>query len=150
MAAGRERWAGSHTREHFGELWAPHACGCKGAPHPHWTITVLPSICSTLAAACWCWRAVMGLDHGTDLSLLWLLVCPCSMYPLYPPHPSACLDTTADYALRLEQLPHLLLLPSDLAPFAKVTGGAGGPTGAGSSTGEKHARAAYHDAISDC
>lgn len=43
-----------------------------------------------------------------------------SFYPLFPPHPSACLDLSHDAGLRLQQLPHLLVLPSDLAPFAKA------------------------------
>jgi DNA polymerase alpha subunit B len=43
-----------------------------------------------------------------------------SFYPLYPAAPGACLDTTSDAALALPRLPDLLLLPSDLAPFAKV------------------------------
>lgn len=45
---------------------------------------------------------------------------PCSFYPLFPAAPGACLDTTADSALAIEQLPDLLILPSDLAPFAKA------------------------------
>lgn len=43
----------------------------------------------------------------------------CRFYPLYPPPLGTCLDLTADAALQLQQLPDLLLLPSDLAPFAK-------------------------------
>ncbi|KAF8059983.1 POLA2 [Scenedesmus sp. PABB004] len=41
-------------------------------------------------------------------------------YPLYPAPPGTCLDLTGDAALALESLPDLLLLPSDLAPFAKA------------------------------
>lgn len=41
-------------------------------------------------------------------------------YPLYPPPLGTCLDLTGDAALQLHTLPHLLLLPSDLAPFAKA------------------------------
>jgi hypothetical protein len=44
---------------------------------------------------------------------------PCRFYPLYPPPLGTCLDLTGDAALQLQQLPDLLLLPSDLAPFAK-------------------------------
>jgi DNA polymerase alpha subunit B len=51
---------------------------------------------------------------------------PRSFYPLFPAAPGACLDTTADAALALASLPDLLLLPSDLAPFAKPVP-AGGP-----------------------
>ena len=47
-------------------------------------------------------------------------------YPLFPPAPGACLDTTHDAALAMPVLPDLLLLPSDLAPFAKAVP-AGGP-----------------------
>jgi len=43
-----------------------------------------------------------------------------SFYPLYPAAPGACLDTTSDAALAIDPLPDLLLLPSDLAPFAKA------------------------------
>ncbi|KAI8474794.1 MAG: DNA polymerase alpha/epsilon subunit B-domain-containing protein [Monoraphidium minutum] len=49
-----------------------------------------------------------------------------SFYPLFPAAPGACLDTTADAALAMPVLPDLLLLPSDLAPFAKAVP-AGGP-----------------------
>lgn len=41
-------------------------------------------------------------------------------YPLYPPPMGTCLDLTGDAALELQQLPDLMLLPSDLAPFAKT------------------------------
>lgn len=41
-------------------------------------------------------------------------------YPLYPAPPGTCLDLTGDAALALGALPELLLLPSDLAPFAKL------------------------------
>lgn len=46
-------------------------------------------------------------------------VCACRFYPLYPPPPGTCLDLTGDAALQLQRLPDLVLLPSDLAPFAK-------------------------------
>lgn len=42
-----------------------------------------------------------------------------SFYPLYPPPPGACLDTTFDAALVLPATPDVLVVPSDLAPFAK-------------------------------
>ena len=47
-----------------------------------------------------------------------------SFFPLYPPPPGAMLDAKrAAAGLALPSAPHLLLLPSDLAPFAKVLPG---------------------------
>ena len=43
-----------------------------------------------------------------------------SYYPLYPPPLGAALDTSQGERLRMAVTPHLLLLPSDLSPFAKV------------------------------
>lgn len=44
-----------------------------------------------------------------------------SFYPLYPPPQGSMLDAKrASVGLALPSAPHLLLLPSDLAPFAKV------------------------------
>lgn len=43
-----------------------------------------------------------------------------SFYPLNPPTLGACLDTSRAASLALRMLPHLLLLPSDLAPMAKI------------------------------
>ncbi|KAL6747382.1 hypothetical protein V8C86DRAFT_3033815, partial [Haematococcus lacustris] len=43
-----------------------------------------------------------------------------SYFPLYPPPLGTCLDLGAASALELLALPHLLVLPSDLAPFAKL------------------------------
>eukprot|EP00775_Hariotina_reticulata_P006992 gene6992-7206_t len=54
------------------------------------------------------------------------------MYPLYPAPPGTCLDLTGDAVLHLQQLPELMLLPSDLAPFAKLVP-AGVATAAGGS-----------------
>jgi hypothetical protein len=50
--------------------------------------------------------------------------CCCRFFPLYPAPPGSCLDLTADAALQLQQLPDLLLLPSDLAAFAKTVAAA--------------------------
>lgn len=63
-------------------------------------------------------------------------------YPLYPAPPGTCLDLTSDTALELQQLPDLLLLPSDLAPFAKLVAAtpattAGGAYTAATSPGER-------------
>eukprot|EP00877_Chromochloris_zofingiensis_P003455 jgi/Chrzof1/1310/Cz10g02170.t1 len=60
-----------------------------------------------------------------------------SFYPLYPAHPSTPLDTTSDHALRLSSLPDLMLLPSDLAPFAKVVSpeAPGGPEATAGASG---------------
>lgn len=42
-------------------------------------------------------------------------------FPLFPPPLGGCVDlSVAPQALDLPVLPHLLLLPSDLVPFAKV------------------------------
>jgi DNA polymerase alpha subunit B len=43
-----------------------------------------------------------------------------SLYPLYPPAPGLSLDTARGAQLELGTAPHLLLLASDLAPFARV------------------------------
>ncbi|EFJ42302.1 hypothetical protein VOLCADRAFT_107349 [Volvox carteri f. nagariensis] len=43
-----------------------------------------------------------------------------SYYPLYPAPPGTCLDTSHYSQLQLPVAPDVLLLPSDLAPFAKV------------------------------
>jgi DNA polymerase alpha subunit B len=43
-----------------------------------------------------------------------------SYYPLYPAPLGAALDTSQGERLRMAVTPHLLLLPSDLSPFAKV------------------------------
>lgn len=42
------------------------------------------------------------------------------LYPLYPPPVGSCLDASLDGALRLAAAPDVLLLPSDLSPFAKL------------------------------
>ncbi len=47
-------------------------------------------------------------------------LCPRSLYPLYPAPLGTCLDTSHYSQLQLPVTPDLLLLPSDLAPFAKV------------------------------
>ncbi len=52
--------------------------------------------------------------------------CARSFYPLFPPPLGACLDTSHYSSLRLVASPDLLLLPSNLAPFAKLL-----PLGAG-------------------
>ncbi|GIL59873.1 hypothetical protein Vafri_14687 [Volvox africanus] len=56
-----------------------------------------------------------------------------SFYPLYPAAPGTCLDTSHYSQLQLPVMPDVLLMPSDLAPFAKVLQPAawmaGGPPG---------------------
>ena len=60
------------------------------------------------------------------------LIAQRSFFPLFPPPLGACLDlTVAPRALDLPVLPHLLLLPSDLVPFAKVRGRGRGEEGRG-------------------
>lgn len=51
----------------------------------------------------------------------------CSYYPLYPPALGTYLDSSLGAALELPCTPDVLLLPSDLAPFAKLLP----PTGSG-------------------
>jgi DNA polymerase alpha subunit B len=43
-----------------------------------------------------------------------------SAYPLFPPNKTACLDASLAAHLTLDVTPDVLLLPSDLNPFAKV------------------------------
>ena len=50
----------------------------------------------------------------------------CSYYPLFPPALGSFLDTSLGAALTLPVTPDVLLLPSNLAPFAKLA-----PVGAG-------------------
>lgn len=57
-------------------------------------------------------------SHGTNSQRCCSVAC--RFYPLYPGPLGTCLDLTGDAALELQQLPDLMLLPSDLAPFAKV------------------------------
>lgn len=50
-----------------------------------------------------------------------MLMCVvCSFYPLYPPTPGALLDSNLADKLHLPLTPDILLLPSDLNPFAKL------------------------------
>ena len=44
----------------------------------------------------------------------------CSFYPLYPPAAGALLDSSLADKLHLPISPDILLLPSDLTPFAKL------------------------------
>jgi len=48
------------------------------------------------------------------------LVSQRSFYPLYPPPIGAALDTSLSHALTMANTPDILLVPSDLSPFAKV------------------------------
>ena len=45
---------------------------------------------------------------------------PRSFYPIFPAPSGACLDTSHYSALQLAACPDLLVLPSNLAPFAKL------------------------------
>jgi DNA polymerase alpha subunit B len=64
-----------------------------------------------------------------------------SFFPLYPPPQGALLDATRAAGLDMPHAPHLLLLPSDLAPFAKVLRGgtaeSAAPAPAPAPTGEE-------------
>lgn len=44
----------------------------------------------------------------------------CSFYPMFPPAVGALLDSSLAGKLHLPISPHILLLPSDLNPFAKL------------------------------
>ena len=44
-----------------------------------------------------------------------------SYFPMFPPPTSVPLDTSLGYGLDLPCTPHVLVTPSDLAPFAKIT-----------------------------
>lgn len=71
-----------------------------------------------------CTQAVSNIAYWSMCKLSRLLSLCCRFYPLYPAPLGTCLDLTADPALMLQQLPHMLLLPSDLAPFAKLVAAA--------------------------
>ena len=58
-----------------------------------------------------------------------LACCVCrSFYPLYPPALGSCLDSSRGAGLELPCTPDVLLLPSDLTPFAKLSPRAEGGT----------------------
>ncbi|XP_021746698.1 DNA polymerase alpha subunit B-like [Chenopodium quinoa] len=63
-----------------------------------------------------------NLTSGSRLSRLAThIINQRSFYPLYPPAESVPLDfSIAPEALDLSSIPHMLILPSDLAPFVKV------------------------------
>lgn len=71
-------------------------------------------------------------------SLAGALLEQASFYPLYPPAPGSFLDAGAAAAsggLRMHVAPDLLLLPSALAPFARVATAAAPPTAGGGGSG---------------
>ena len=50
-----------------------------------------------------------------------MLFCNCSYYPVFPPPPGALLDTSlATRSLTMDVTPDVLVVPSDLAAFAKL------------------------------
>ena len=59
-------------------------------------------------------------SHSTNLTPLMASPSDCSFYPVFPPPLGACLDTSHYSALQLPASPDVLLLPSNLAPFAKL------------------------------
>ena len=66
----------------------------------------------------------------------------CSYFPLYPPPLGAMLDTSLGAELDLPCTPDILILPSDLAPFAKlvpVEGPSSACAGTGASNGAEGA-----------
>ncbi|KAG1660958.1 hypothetical protein FOA52_005583 [Chlamydomonas sp. UWO 241] len=68
-------------------------------------------------------------------------------YPLSPPPLGTCLDTAHAASLRLDEAPDLLLMPSNLAPFAKLlnTAPEGLPPGCAPPTGTDTAAAGSAD-----
>jgi len=87
-------------------------------------------------------EAARGAPPGEDrlARLAAHLVGQRSFFPLYPPPPGSMMDTKrAQVGLALPSAPHLLLLPSDLAPFAKLLPG-------GSATAEAPPQAEDGDA----
>ena len=66
-----------------------------------------------------------------------------SYYPLFPPALGSFLDTSLGAALTLPVTPDVLLLPSNLAPFAKVAPVGAGDDGPKVSTNEANASALY-------
>ena len=44
----------------------------------------------------------------------------CSFFPIFPPPLGTCLDTTLARYLKLQAVPDILVLPSDLNSFAKL------------------------------
>ena len=72
-------------------------------------------------------QAVMGMKFCSRLCRMGVHHEPltrgdtgCSYYPLYPPAPGSLLDTSLADHLQLPLTPDILLLPSDLNPFAKL------------------------------
>lgn len=66
-------------------------------------------------------RAIKGKSIDRMSRLAIHLLGQRSFYPLFPPALGTCLDTSlAPQALHIPLTPHLLILPSDLAAFAKV------------------------------
>ena len=57
---------------------------------------------------------------GTSKHVLTALECDRSYYPLYPPASGSLLDCSQASNLQLLVTPDILLLPSDLNPFAKL------------------------------
>ncbi len=59
-------------------------------------------------------------DSETSKHVLTVLECDRSYYPLYPPASGSLLDCSQASNLQLPLTPDILLLPSDLNPFAKL------------------------------
>jgi len=60
--------------------------------------------------------------HEILVNICLVLCCVPSYYPLYPSHPDVPVDVEHfDVHCRLPVTPHLLILPSDLRCFIKVT-----------------------------
>ena len=77
-------------------------CACAGGPPRRWFGSLCPAVAHPLPRpGCSC-------------------RCPRSYFPLFPPPPGSMLDTSKAAGLDMPATPDLLLLPSDMAPFAKL------------------------------
>lgn len=90
---------------------AMHSCAQKGtASGPGFGllsyISDVGMVCCLLRAELYC-----HLTHVNN---------GCSYYPIYPPAPGAMLDSSLASRLQMPCTPDIMLVPSDLNPFAKL------------------------------
>ena len=109
-----------------GHIIGQRKCAAKALPNPCF---VLPyKLCSTLSVGFqkMCPNAkvrsvpVLAKHSATNGYLFISTGAPHSYAPLYPPPLGAMLDTSLGDHLSLPCTPDILVLPSDLAPFAKL------------------------------
>lgn len=100
-------------------LCHPHASAVHVAARHH--KTMLETLMLALAASTHARISVSKPTIKTSSSRLqqsiWFV---CSFYPMYPPAAGALLDSSLAGKLHLPVTPDILLLPSDLNPFAKL------------------------------